>query len=397
MQIIKKVRVERLPEYFEQTCDRRQNETAVIYGPSQLTYQELDHQANQLAHLLIARGIEKGDSIGILLERSLDSYIALLGVLKAGAVLVPLDPSFPSDQLIFIARDAELRYLVTTSSLREKISVLSCPVLELDQVRTALSTHSETRPQIRVDPESLCYIIYILGDQSKGVAVSHANIVNFLRVATPIYGIKRTDRVYQGMSPASDLSFEEIWPTWIVGATLVADPSDSQRLGHKLTEFLNEHKITVLRCMLRQLTTIESDLPLLRTLLVSGMAYPAELISYWSRPGRRLLNIYGPVETTISATWCEMVSSRPVTLGTPFPTYHVYILDDQLRLVEGGKRGEICIGGPGVTIGYHNCPDLTQERFIPNPVLDKREIVPCLYRTGDYGRITPSGEVEYLG
>ena len=259
MKVIRKVRVERLPEYFEQTCDRRQNETAVIYGSSQLTYQELDHRANRLAHFLISRGIEEGDLVGILLERSLDSYIALLGVLKAGAAFVPIDPSFPPDQIAFIEQDAGLRDVVTTCSFREKTSALCCPILELDQANEAISVQSEKRPQIRVDPESPCYIIYTLGttNQSRGVIVSHSNIVNFLRVVTPIYNIKRHDRVYQGMSPASDLSFEEIWPTWIAGATLIADPSDSQRIGHELTEFLNEYKITVLRCMSGQLATIK--------------------------------------------------------------------------------------------------------------------------------------------
>jgi amino acid adenylation domain-containing protein len=398
LQVIKKARAEQLPDYFEQTCDRRQHETAIIYGASRLTYQELDRRANQLAHLLIERGITKGDLVGILLERSLDSYIALLGVLKAGAAFVPLDLSFSSDQVAFIAEDAGLRDFITTSSLYEKTNTLICPFFELDQSRAALSMQRETRPQVRVDPESICSIIYMLGDtdRSQGVAFSHTNIVNFLRVATPIYGVKRSDRVYQGMSPASDFSIEEIWPSWIVGATLVADPSNAQRVGSQLIEFLNEHKITVMRCTLKQLATIESDVPSLNTLLVSGTTPSTELIERWSRPGRRILATYGPIETTVTATWCELTPNCPITIGTPFPTYHIYILDDQLQLVKEGKSGEICIGGPSVAIGYHNNPHLTQERFILNPVLRNRESVPRLYRTGDLGRITSSGEIEYF-
>jgi len=397
LRVIKKARAEQLADYFELTCDRRQNETAVIYGSSRLTYQELDRQANRLAHLLIARGIKESEPVGILLERSFNSYISLLGVLKAGAALVPLDPSFSPEQVTFIAQDAGLHDIITTSSLRKQTSALTCRILELDQSHDALTSQRETRPQIQLDPASLCYIIYILGagDQSQGVAISHTNIINFLRVATPIYGIKRNDRVYQGMSLASDLSFEEIWPTWIVGATIVADSSDEYRIGHKLSDFLNANKITAMRCMLKQLATIESDVPSLQTLIVSGTVFPAELIQRWSLPGRRLLATYGPIETTISATWCELLPNRPVTIGTPFPTYHIYILDDKLRLVEAGKNGEICIGGPGVATGYHNHP--TSERFIPNPVPGNRELVPRLYRTGDLGRITPSGEIEYLG
>jgi len=399
LQAIRRVPVECLSEYFEQTCDRRQHETAVICGSSQLTYQELDQRANRLAHLLISRGVEKGSTVGILLDRSLDTYIALLGILKAGAAFVPLDPSFPAELVTFVAKDAGLRDIVTTFAFREKTNALSCLVLELDQAYQALSIQYETRPQIQVDSASLCYINYKLGTpgQPKGVAVSHINIVNFLREITPIYRLARNDRVYQGMSIAFDFSLQEIWPTWIAGATLVAGPTDSQHLGYGLTDFLVEHNITMLCCVPTQLAAIKSDVPSLRLLIVCGEPCPTELVNRWSRPGRRMLNTYGPVETTVTASWCEMFPNRPVTIGSPLPTYYTYILDDQLHLVEDGKSGEICIGGPSVAIGYHNRPDLTKKCFIPNPVLRDWEMVPRLYRTGDIGRITPAGEIEYLG
>jgi non-ribosomal peptide synthetase component F len=208
-----------LPPYFEQTCDQRPEGIAVICGSSRLTYLELDHRANQLAHLLLKRGIKQNNPIGILLERSLETYIAVLGVLKAGAAFVPLDPSFPSERVAFISEDAGLRDLVTTSALREKTSTLACPVLELDEALEQLSAQPETRPEIRVDPLSLCYIIYTSGSSGrpKGVAISHDSITNFLRIVTPIYDVQSDDRVYQGMTIAFDFSFEEIWPTWIAG------------------------------------------------------------------------------------------------------------------------------------------------------------------------------------
>jgi non-ribosomal peptide synthetase-like protein len=399
MRAIKKPRVERLPEYFEQTCDRRPDGIAVISGSSRLTYLELDRRANRLAHLLIARGAEKGKPVGILLQRSLDTYVAILGVLKAGAAFVPLDPSFPVDRVAYIAQDAELKNLVTTSAFREQTSNLPCPILELDQEGAALAAQPEKRPMVRVDPSSLCYIIYTSGTtgKPKGVAVAHCNITNFLRVVTPIYGVTRDDRVYQGMSTAFDFSFEEIWPTWIAGATLIAGPTDSRRLGHGLTEFLNEHKITVLYCVPTLLATIDGDIPSLRSLMVGGEACPADLVRRWYRPERKMLNTYGPTETTVTATWCELVPDRPVTIGVPLPTYRVYIMDEQLRLVENGESGELCIGGPGVAIGYINRPDLTESRFVPNPVWRDRQEVPRIYRTGDLVRFMPNGEIEYLG
>lgn len=399
MRIFRSEPIERLPEYFEQMCDRRSYKTAVICGSDQLTYQELDQRANRLAHFLISHGADEGKPVGILLDRSLDTYIALLAVLKAGAAFVPLDPSFPPDLVAFIAEDAGLRGIVTTCSFRKKTNSLSCPVHELDRANEAISVQPESRPLVRVDATSLCYIIYTFGStgRPKGVAVSHANIVNFLREITPIYAVTRHDRVYQGMSIALDTSLEEIWSAWIAGATLVVGPNDAQPIGPALTEFLIEHKITVLYCVSTLLATIESDVPSLRSIIISGEACQIDLVRCWSRPGRRMLNTYGSPETTITATWSELFPGRPVTIGSPLPTYYVYILDDQLCLVEDGESGEICIGGPGVTIGYLNHPDLTQERFIPNPVLRDREMVPRLYRTGDIGRITPSGETELLG
>ncbi len=399
MQAIRKVRVERLPEYFEQTCDRRPRDIAVICGSSQLTYQELDRQANRLAHFLISRGIRNGDPIGILLEHSFNTYVALLGVLKAGAAFVPLDPAFPPELIAFILEDAGLRGLVTTSAFREKTSVLPCPILELDRAYETLSVQQETRPEVRVDPASLCYIIYKPGTsgQPEGVAFAHANIVNFLRAITPIFRVTRDDRVYQGMSTASDHSFEEIWPTWIAGAALVTNPGAFRHSGHELTEFLIQRKITVLCCTPEQLAAIERDVPSLRSLFVGGEVCPAYLVNRWARPRRRMLNTYGCTETTITATWCEMFPGRPVTLGAPLPTYHIYILDNRMRPVKDGETGQLYIGGPGVAMGYLNRPDLMRERFIPNPVLRDWEMMPRLYRTGNLGRITPAGEIEYLG
>ncbi|MBO0790922.1 MAG: amino acid adenylation domain-containing protein, partial [Ktedonobacteraceae bacterium] len=395
----RKKHIECLPQYFEQTCDQWSDELAVVCGSTQLTYLELDHRANRLAHLLRERGIAEGSKVGILLERSIECYVTLLGVLKAGAAYVPFDPSFPADRLEYIAQDAGLCDLVTDSTFHERTRVLSCPVLELDKAEIELAAQPGSRPQVRIDPSSLCYIIYTSGTtgRPKGVAVSHASIVNFLRVATPIYDVRREDRVYQGMSITFDFSFEEIWPTWIAAATLIAGPTDYRRLGQGLTNFLIENKITVLCCVPTLLATIEADVPSLRCLLVGGEACPADLVRRWARPGLRMLNTYGPTETTVTATYCELQPDKPVTLGTALPTYRVYILDEHLRPVEKGASGEICIGGPGVAIGYHNRPDLTGERFVSNPFEHDRAEAPRIYRSGDMGRFTPSGEIEYLG
>ncbi len=395
----RKGRVERLHEYFELTCDWRSQETAVICGSSRLTYLELEQRANRLAHLLLTRGLVADAPVGILLERSLDTYVALLGILKAGAAFVPLDPSFPTERVTYIAEDARLWGIVTTSAFRKKTGALSCAILELDRATHELQAQSELPPHVSVDPASLCYVIYTSGTtgRPKGVAISHASIVNFLSMVLPIYGVMYDDRVYQGMPISFDFSFEEIWPTWMAGATLIAGPTDSRRLGHGLAEFLIAHQVTVLYCVPTLLATIDCDIPTLRALMVGGEACPADLVRRWSRSERRILNTYGPTETTVTATWCELLPDRPVTIGTPLPTYHAYILDDHLCPVPRGESGELCIGGPGVALGYLNRPDLTESRFVPNPVWYECTVAPRLYRTGDLARFTPGGEIEYLG
>ncbi|GAA3077678.1 hypothetical protein GCM10020000_74130 [Streptomyces olivoverticillatus] len=234
---------------------------------------------------------------------------------------MPLDPVFPADRLAFIAQDAGLSDLVTASSLRGRTRDLPCGVLELDRAQARLALHPDSRPSVNVAPESLCYVVYTSGTTGwpKGVAVSHANIVNFLRVAAPIYQVTDADHVYQGLSIAFDFAVEEIWPTWMAGATLVAGPREGRRVGRELTAFLIEHGITVLCCVPTLLMTLESDLPRLRSLLVSGEACPADLVRRWSRPGRRILNAYGPTEATVTATCGELTPHRPVTIGTPYP------------------------------------------------------------------------------
>ncbi|SEG52681.1 non-ribosomal peptide synthetase terminal domain of unknown function [Thermomonospora echinospora] len=388
-----------LADYFTHACDESPAATAVVCEGQHLSYAELDRRANRLAHLLMARGGTAGARIGILLERSCDIYVALLGVIKAGAVYVPLAPSFPADRLAFIAQDAELRDLVTASPLRERTEALPCAVLELDQASDQLARQPDTRPTIDIDPSSECYIIYTSGTtgRPKGVAVSHASIVNFLRVVTPIYRVSSEDRVYQGLSIAFDFAVEEIWPAWMAGATLVAGPSGGRLAGPELGDFLTEHKITVLCCVPTLLTTLDAEVPCLRSLLVSGEACPLDLVRQWWRPGLRIINAYGPTETTVTAACGELLPHRPVTIGTPLPTYRVYIMDDELREVVEGDSGEICIGGPGVAIGYLNRSGLTAERFVPNPVGRDRADAPRIYRTGDRGRFTATGEIEYLG
>jgi non-ribosomal peptide synthetase-like protein len=388
----------RLHHLFEASCDSAPGAAAVVCGTRRITYRELDQRANRLAHLLARRGAGPGRTVGILLERSVDTYVALLGVLKSGAAFVPIDPSFPDDRVAFIAEDAGLSLLLTASQWSGTVAGLACPSLRLDVDAALLAAMPDTRAAVPEAGDPLCYVIYTSGSTGwpKGVAVGHSSVCGFLEVAAPIYGVEASDRVYQGMTIAFDFSIEEIWPAWMAGATVVAGPSDSRRLGSGLADFLVEQRITVLCAVPTLLATLTRDVPSLRTLVVGGEACPRDLVERWSRPGRRMLNTYGPTETTVTATWTELRPGRPVTIGVPLPTYRVHVLDADLSPVEAGEAGELCIGGPGVARGYLNRPELTEARFVPHPLAGPRPGA-RLYRSGDLGRILPSGEIEYLG
>jgi non-ribosomal peptide synthetase-like protein len=321
--------------------------------------------------------------------------VSLLGILKAGATLVPLDPAFPKERVAFIARDARLTHLITADPLAGASAEWPCSMVNLDRVRRQVDGLPASRLGLPESGDPIAYIIYTSGStgRPKGVAVSQSSICHFLEVATPIYGVSRADRVYQGMTIAFDFAFEEIWPTFAAGATLVAGPGGASRLGPDLAGFLVEHAITVLYCVPTLLATLDRDVPTIHTLLVGGEACPPELVRRWSRPGRRLLNTYGPTETTITATWAELRPDRPVTIGVPLPGYSVHLLDEDLCPVRDGERGEICIGGPGVALGYVGRPDLTAARFVADPFSPNGR----LYRSGDFGRLTPGGELEFHG
>ena len=251
----------------------------------------------------------------------------------------------------------------------------------------------------RDDP--LAYIIYTSGStgRPKGVAIEHASIVSFVRVAAEVYGVRLGDRMYQGMTIAFDFSVEEIWVPWAAGATLVPKPAGASLLGPDLHEYLLTRRITAMCCVPTLLSTIEEDLPDLRFLLVSGEACPHDLIVRWHRPGRRFLNVYGPTEATVTATWTPVDPDRAVTIGVPLPTYSVVVLDpdDPHRALPLGGIGELGIAGIGLARGYVNRDDLTEKAFIPDFLRLPANPSGRIYRTGDLCRINEQGEIEYHG
>ncbi|WP_433298943.1 Pls/PosA family non-ribosomal peptide synthetase [Pseudonocardia sp. CA-142604] len=403
---------ERLNHVFEDQVDRMRSsgivdQLAVDAGEITLTFAELDERANRLARFLIAQGAGPGDRIALLFDQAVHSYIGMLAVLKINAAYVPLDVGFPSDRIAYIISDAGARMVLSLAHVRDRVDGLDdfAPgLVYVDQAENAIAQQSPARlsDAERGEPvEDLAYLIYTSGTtgRPKGVAIEHASICNFVRVAAEVYGISAQDRVYQGMTIAFDFSVEEIWVPWMAGATLVPKPAGSTLLGWDLHDFLTERHVTALCCVPTLLATLEEDLPELRFLLVSGEACPQDLIARWHKPGRRFLNVYGPTEATVTATWTTLDPNRPVTIGQPLPTYSTVILDrdDPHHALPHGSVGEIGIAGIGLAAGYLNRDDLTQKAFIPDFLGIPGNPSGRIYRTGDLGRVNAAGEIEYMG
>jgi non-ribosomal peptide synthetase-like protein len=381
----------RLHHFFERSCDLSPQAVALHVDGRDYSYAELDELANSLAHRLRHQGVGGGSRVGLLIPRSPMLYVSLLAVLKAGAAFVPIAPESPADRVQFIADDAGLCLVLASAELADLAG--DVPALAVDELEEELERESRHRPEVEWTGDPTCYIIYTSGStgRPKGVEIEHSSICNFINVVPKVYDVRAEDRVYQGMVLAFDFSIEEVWPTWAVGATLVAGPHGDARLGTGLGEFLVDQEITVFYCVPTLLATLEHDLPRVRSILVGGEACPRELVERWSVPGRRMLNTYGPTEGTVTCTWGELHPDRPVTIGRSLPTYDVRILDEDLVEVPPGETGEICISGPGVARGYVNLPDVTRQRFREHAELGR------VYRTGDLGRVIANGEIEYLG
>ena len=399
---------ERLDHLFEAQADRLRalgqgDRLAIDSEDAVLTYDGLEARANQVARYLARNGVRSGDRVALLCDRAIHAYVGMLAILKLNAAYVPLDPGFPADRIAYICADAGVRAVLTSVRLRDSLALADVPVLGVDDTSAEVQGESTARlaPEEKEAPLSeLAYVIYTSGStgRPKGVAIDHAGICNFVRVAAEVYGVSGRDRVYQGMTVAFDFSVEEIWVPWMVGATLVPKPAGGPLVGQELWDFLASRRITALCCVPTLLATLEDDLPDLRFLLVSGEPCPQDLIARWYRPQRRFLNVYGPTEASVTATWTQLAPDRRVTIGVPLPTYSVVLLDpDSDRVVPRGEVGEICIAGICLANGYLNRPDLTERAFIADPLQLPNNPSGRLYRTGDLGRIDEDGELEYHG
>ena len=255
---------ERLNHLLEEACIRFATNDAVITDGVVLTYRELDCRANQVARYLIDQGIQPGDRVGLLFDKSSETYVAMLAVMKVNAAYVPLDAAFPAERIRFIIDDAEIKAIVSMSSFEQRLAAVRSAKDLSRYGQAQIDAKPAERPtDVAPTADPVCYIIYTSGTTGnpKGVAIAHASICNFVRVASELYGYAPGDRVYQGMTIAFDFSIEEIWVPLMAGATLVPARPGLSLIGDELADFLRESRVTCLACCPTLLATIEQDLP----------------------------------------------------------------------------------------------------------------------------------------
>ncbi len=389
-----------LHKLFEAQVERTSDSVAIETAGERISYRELDERANRLAAYLRACGVRLEDRIGVCLERSSEMIVALLGVLKAGAAYLPLDPTYPRERLAFMVQDAGIKLLLTngsaTGALPEQNDVA---VLRLDTQWEEISGVSEDVASPTTDPRNAAYVIYTSGStgQPKGVLVEHRGVCNMIAVQTRAFAVQPESRVLQFASFGFDASVSEIFMALTVGATLYLADTELLAAPAALAQLINEQGITIVTLPPVVLNLLnESDFPALNTVIAAGEACAAEIAARWSK-GRRFFNAYGPTEGTVCTTLHEHeetdVTAPPI--GRPISNMRVYILNADLQPAPIGVAGELYIAGEGLARGYLSRPELTAEKFVPHPFSETGG--ERLYRSGDLGRWLASGEIEFLG
>ncbi|WMW82360.1 amino acid adenylation domain-containing protein [Undibacterium cyanobacteriorum] len=404
------MRDETLADLLNHTIARVPDKTALWSDLQSVTYGELGRRADQIARQLFDAGLRPGHIIGLWMPRGIDLLITQAAISKTGAAWLPFDSEVPTDRIQVCLEDANAFGLITNRDAVPQVHALReagyrlfvAEEMESAAIETTENTANVVLPRAAgTDP---AYVIYTSGStgKPKGIVINQASICHFLRSENSVLGVRETDRVYQGFSVAFDMSFEEIWISYLVGASLWIASREVALDADALPQALIKNDITVLHAVPTLLALFSCDVPCLRIINLGGEMCPPSLVDKWSHPNRQMFNTYGPTEATVSASLAPLKAGEAVTIGVPLPNYGLLVInpdlqpDGSMELLPRGETGELCIFGPGVSAGYLGRPDLTAEKFLSNPWAPTEKYA-RLYRTGDLARIGEDGSVQCLG
>ncbi|MBD2767189.1 amino acid adenylation domain-containing protein [Hymenobacter sp. BT664] len=383
---------ETLHGLFEKQAAQRPDEVALVFQEQQVSYRELQRRSDQVAGFLIERGVKPGELVGLMLERSVEQVVALLGILKAGAAYVPLDPAYPMERKRIILQESACRVLIANPAhIQGELATV-----QLVDVNSAAVMNGRAKPAVPSTGADLAYVIYSSGTtgQPKGIMVEHGSLINLLRYYNRRYCINQDTRILQVTNLVIDIALQEIFSSLINGLTLYIPTQEMIFDREALRGFIATNQISFVQVIpdtLREYFLEGERLESVTTLLCGGDKLPGELQDAIVAKGYPLYNVYGQTETTIDALVSQCTTGVQ-GFDEVVDNCQVYVLDDQMQPVPVGVAGEICVGGVGVARGYWQQPALTQEKFIENPFAEGR-----LYKTGDRGVITWEGRLEFRG
>jgi amino acid adenylation domain-containing protein/thioester reductase-like protein len=391
---------------FEAYAEHSPESVALVFDEKQLSYGELNAQANQLAHYLLGQGVSPDKLVGICARRSIELIVGLLGIMKAGTAYLPLDPDYPQERLSVLVKDAGLQWILLQTECANALPPSDARLIHLDQELTEFVLSSKANPIINIAPDQLAYVLYTSGStgRPKAVGVPHKGLWNRLLWMQERFNLSAADAVLQKTPYSFDVSvWEFFWPL-LVGARLVITAPNDHKNPDRLIALINMHSVTTIHfvpSMLRVFleASAVNCCPTLKQVICSGEALTAELRQlFFARHNAELHNLYGPTEASIDVTaWqCQKADTDPcVPIGRPIANTRTYILDRHFNPVPVGVPGELCLGGVQLARAYLNRPDLTAERFIPDSYsgLEGER----LYRTGDLAYYRADGNIDYLG
>ena len=390
---------ELLAEVFGQTAAAFPDAVALRSPTRIMSYAEVDAAATTLARGLLRHGLRPGKVAGLWMQRGFDLLIAQIAVAKTGAAWLPFDADAPVDRVAVCLADSGAALLLTDAALaKAELPALPCPAVTAEEIADPQDRTLVDARALGARPDDAAYMIYTSGSTGtpKGIVISGRNICHYLRAANHLYGIGRQDIVFQGASVAFDLSMEEIWIPYLVGASLFVATREMLGEAEALPDLLGAAGVTVLDTVPTLLGLLSRDIPSLRLIILGGEACPPAIAERWCRAGRTIFNSYGPTETTVVATASVVEPGVPVTIGGPISNYTCYVANEKLELLDRGIEGELLIGGPGVAQGYLNRDALTREKFIPNP-FEHNGADPVLYRSGDAVVLDERGSIHFRG
>ncbi|MGD1702261.1 amino acid adenylation domain-containing protein [Dapis sp. BLCC M229] len=399
-------------QLFEEQVEQTPDAVAVVFESEKLTYRQLNNRANQLAHYLQSLGVAPEVLVGICVERSIEMVVGLLGIIKAGGAYVALDPTYPQERIAYMLADSSLSVLLTQSKLVDSLTLSDAKVICLDTDWRQISSFNQENLLNLVKPDNLVYVNYTSGStgKPKGVAIAHKSLSNFVQAIQVEYEIENSDRLLQFASISFDVAAEEIYSCLTAGATLVLRTDEMLSSVSRFVQKSQEWGITVWDLptaywqeITSQLETAALHLPqLLRLVIIGGEQVLPQAVKTWHKQVGdypKLINSYGPTEATIGATICQLTAAialqKEVPIGRAIANVQTYILDKNLQPVPIGVPGELHIGGICLALGYLNRPDLTYQKFIPNPFTQEKGV--RIYKTGDLVQYLPDGNIEFLG